>query len=180
MFDKLFELLQGIWTAFLPWVVLQPYEIGVLVRLGKFKCVLGPGFHWVYPLHIDKLWHEHSTPTTHHIQGLSTTTRDGKSIGFDAVITYQIADIEKALMKVTDVKDAIIDTCMGLIGTSLSDATWEDVLHGKATDDLTKLCRARGRRWGIDIMSVQLAGVCGVRNIRLSGMTSQHTMEVQV
>lgn len=173
MFDRLLDFLQSIWDALLPWVVLQPYEAGVLIRLGKFKRTLGPGgFHWVLPLRIDTMWHQSITPTTHHLVGLSTTTKDGKSIGLDAIITYQISDIEKALLKVTDVNDAVIDTCTGMIGTTLSDATWEDILHGRVLEELTKLCRARGWRWGIEIMSVQLAGVCLVKNIRLSGTTS--------
>lgn len=171
MFDRLFELLQSLWEALIPWTVLQPYQAGVLIRLGKFKRVLGPGFHWILPFSIDKVWEESTTPKTHHLRGLSTTTKDGRSIGFDAIITYQVSDIEKAVLKVTAVEDAVIDTCTGVIGTSLSDSTWEDVLHGRTVDELTKLCRARGWRWGIEVMSVQLAGVCLVKNIRLSGLS---------
>lgn len=172
MFDRLFEILQAIWEALLPWTILQPYEAAVLIRLGKFKRTLGPGFHWIYPFGIDRIWQEHTVPKTHHLSGLSTTTKDGRAIGFDAIITYQVSDIEKAVLKVTAVEDAVIDTCTGVIGTALSDSTWEDVLHGKVIEELTKLCRARGWKWGIEIMSVQLAGVCLVKNIRLSGSTS--------
>lgn len=124
------------------------------------------------PFGVDKIWEESIIPTTHHLAGLSTTTKDGRSIGFDAIITYQITDAEKAILKVQAVNDAVIDTCTGVIGTALSDATWDDVLHGRTVEELTKLCRARGWKWGIEIMSVQLAGVCLVKNIRLSGNTS--------
>jgi regulator of protease activity HflC (stomatin/prohibitin superfamily) len=172
MFDRLFEILQSMWDALLPWVVLQPWEAGILVRLGRVKKVIGPGFHWIIPFRVDAMWHESVTPTTHHINGLSTTTKDGRSIGFDAIITYQITDIEKALTKVTSVNDAIVDTCKGVIGTALSESTWDDVLHGRSTEELTKLCRARGWKWGIEVMAVQLAGVCAVKNIRLSGSAS--------
>jgi regulator of protease activity HflC (stomatin/prohibitin superfamily) len=178
LFDRLFEVLQWVGEALLPFVVLQPYEAAVLVRLGRFKRVLAGGFHWLAPFHIDVVWHDHITPTTHHLAGLSTTTKDGRSIGFDAIVTYKISDIEKALLNVTDVKDAVVDTCMGIIGTALSDATWEDILHGRMTDELTKLCRARGWRWGIEVMSVQLAGVALVKNIRLSGMQHEHSMQI--
>lgn len=179
MFDRIVDVLQAIWHALLPWVVLQPYEAGVLVRLGTFKRVLGPGFHWVIPFHVDKVWDDHTTPSTHHLAGLSTTTKDGKAIGFDAIVTYQISDIEKATLRVTQVKDAIVDTCMGIIGTAISEATWENVLHGEVVEDLTKRCRARGWKWGIEIISVQLAGVCTVKNIRLSGLNAPHTMEIE-
>lgn len=176
VFDRVFELLQSLWEALIPWVVLQPYQAGVLVRLGKFKRVLEPGFHWVIPFYVDRVWDENTTPKTHHLSGLSTTTKDGKAIGFDAIITYQISDIEKAVLKVTQVEDAVIDTCTGVIGTDLSESTWDDVLHGRVVEELTKRCRARGWRWGIEVMSVQLAGVCLVKNIRLSGNASGGSM----
>ena len=79
-------------------------------------------------------------------QALATTTRDNYSIGFDAIVTYRIADIQKALLEVSEVKDAIVDTCVGIIGTTLSEATWLDVLHGGAVDNLTAACRKRGWR----------------------------------
>src|SRR5579863_7314377 len=173
MFDRIFDFVQNFLHLLLPFVVLQPYEAGVLIRLGEFKRTIGPGgFHWCYPLNIDRVWEDHITPRTHHLAGLATTTKDGKSIGFDAVVTYRISDIEKALLRVTQVQDAISDTCMGIIGTTLSDSSWDDVLHGLATDGLTEACRKRGWKWGIEIIGVQLAGVCLVKNIRLSQGTA--------
>lgn len=174
MFDRIVELLEAFWHALMPWVVLQPFEAGVLTRLGTFKRVLGPGFHWVFPFHIDKVWDHSVTPSTHHIAGLCTTTKDGKAVGFDAIVTYQIVDIEKAVLKVTGVEHAIIDTCQGVIGSALSEATWQEILHGDVVDDLTKLCARRGRKWGIEIMSVQPVGTCLVKNIRLSGLNGAH------
>lgn len=180
MFDKIFDILAAIGHALLPWVVLQPFEAGVLTRLGTFKRVLGPGFHWVWPVGIDKVWDHSTTPSTHHISGLCTTTKDGKAIGFDAVITYQIVDIEKAVLKVTGVEHAVIDACQGIIGAALSEATWEEILHGAVVEELTKLCNRRAKKWGVEIMSVQPVGTCLVKNIRLSGLNGAHTVDIQV
>jgi regulator of protease activity HflC (stomatin/prohibitin superfamily) len=173
VFDKLLEMIERLGLACLPFTVLQPFEAGVLVRLGTFKRVLGSGFHWVWPFGIDKVWDDHITPMTHNLAGMSTMTQDGKEIGFDAIITYRIVDIEKAILRVTLVKDAIVDTCQGIIGTTLNEAKWDDILHGTAVEALTEACRKRGWKWGIEIIQVQLAGVCRVKNIRLSGHQSQ-------
>lgn len=179
MFDRLIDFLVSFADLFKPFCVLQPYEEGVIVRLGQFERKIGPGgFHWMWPFHIDQMWHDNVVPQTHQLAGMATTTVDGKGIGFDAIITYRITDIEKAILKVNAVKDAIADTCQGIIGTTLSEATWEDVLHGRATEALTEACRKKGWRWGIEILQVQLSGVCLVRNIRLSGSASQHSMDI--
>lgn len=168
MLDRLWDLLQQVFHALIPFVVLQPYERGVLSRLGRVKGELGPGFHWCWPFHIDQVFHEHVTPRTTNLAGLSTTTSDGYSIGFDAVVTWRISDIHKALFEVTDLKDAIADTCAGHIGTALASATWDEVRTGAVVDNLTSICRKRGWKWGVEIQQVQLSGVAKVRNIRLS------------
>lgn len=175
MFDRLFEILQSIWTALLPFTVLDPYEGGLLIRLGKFKRELGPGFHWVLPFHIDRVIPEHTVPRTERIYGLATTTKDGKGIGFDAVVTWRINDLQKSILEVSDLKDAIADACAGIIGTELSNSTWEDVLHGNTVEGLTAACRKRGWKWGVEIQQVQLTGVALVKNLRVSlSLPQQH------
>jgi regulator of protease activity HflC (stomatin/prohibitin superfamily) len=174
MFDKIWEAIQWAFEALVPIVVLQPFERAVLVRMGTFVRELGPGWHLVYPLHIDKVWHDNVVARTEHITGLATTTSDGKTIGFDAVVTYKIEDIKKAILEVNDLKDAVSDSCAGHISTALADSTWDEILHGKTVDSLTAICRRRAKKWGIEVIQVQLSGVCLVRNIRLSGNQQQH------
>lgn len=171
MFDKIFEILQWAFEALVPFVILQPYERGVLIRLGAFNREVGPGFHWKVPLHFDMVHYENVVSRTERLTGLATTTADGKCIGFDAVVTYSIADIVKALLQVNDLKDAIADTCAGVIGNELAKAEWSAIWNATATEDLTKVCRKRGWKWGIEIEAVQLVGVALVKNLRISGNT---------
>jgi regulator of protease activity HflC (stomatin/prohibitin superfamily) len=171
MLDRLFELLAQVWEALLPFVVLAPYEKGILIRLGNPIRDLGPGFHWVAPFHIDVVLQENVVPRTSRLAGLSTTTSDGKSVGFDAVVTWSIASIRKALLEVDHLDDAIQDTCAGCIGTELSNTEWRAIWHGEVTENLTAVCRKRGWKWGVEIHSVQLAGVALVRNLRISGQS---------
>lgn len=168
MFDRLFEVLQWALEALIPFVIVHQFERAALLRLGRFVRILDPGFHWCLPLHFDQVYAINVVPRTEHLTGLSTTTIDGKSIGFDAVITYRVHDAEKAILEVEDLKDAVADTCAGQIGTTLAACSWETIWKGNAVDELTKVCRARGWRWGIEILSVQLAGAALVKNIRLS------------
>lgn len=169
MFDKLFELLSEVWAHLLPFTVIDPYEGAVLLRLGRFHRVLEGGhFYWRIPFGVDRLIPEHVVPRTERIGGLATTTIDGKAIGFDAVVTYRISDVKKATLEVSDLKDAIADSCAGIIGTELSNSTWNDIVHGNTVDLLTAACRKRGFRWGVEIQQVQLTGVAPVRNFRVS------------
>jgi regulator of protease activity HflC (stomatin/prohibitin superfamily) len=168
MWDKLLDFLREIWSELLPVEVVPPYNGGVQLRMGHFVRVLDGGkWYWKIPI-ADHIITDHVVPRTERLSGLATTTTDGKAIGFDAVITYRISDIQKAMLEVNDLKDAIADTCAGIIGTELSNATWADIVHGNMVDALTAACRKRGWKWGVEIQLVQLTGVAPVKNLRVS------------
>lgn len=168
MWDKLLDFVREIWSDLMPVEVVPPYNGGVQLRMGALLRVLEGGkWYWKIPF-ADHIVTDHVVPRTERLTGLATTTIDRVAVGFDAVITYRISDIQKALLEVNDLKDAIADTCAGIIGTELSNATWTDIVHGNTVESLTKACRARGWKWGVEIQLVQLTGVAPVKNLRVS------------
>lgn len=167
MLDKLIDFVTQFIGLFKFWVVIQPYEAALLVRLGVFIRILGPGIHWRMPFGIDMVPYESMVPTTHSLGDESTTSKDGVSVGFHAVITYKVRDIQKALLEVADVEHAVRDACCGEVGRVMRESTWEEMLRDDILDKLTAACRKRGFRYGIEVMSVQLAGIAKVRSIRL-------------
>jgi regulator of protease activity HflC (stomatin/prohibitin superfamily) len=168
VFDKLIDILREVWSELIPVEIVPPFNGGVQLRMGKLLRVLEGGrWYWKIPF-ADYTITEHTVPRTERLTGLATTTVDGKAIGFDAVITYRISDIQKALLEVNDLKDAIADTCAGIIGTELSNTSWTDIIHGNTVEMLTAACRKRGWKWGVEIQQVQLTGVAPVKNLRVS------------
>jgi regulator of protease activity HflC (stomatin/prohibitin superfamily) len=167
MFDKLVDTLLNFLHLFKFWIVFQPYEAGVQIRLGKFRKVLEPGFHWVLPFGVDYCVAEHTTPTTHSLGDESVTSRDGKSVGFHAIVTYRVSNIQKATLEVSDVNHAVLDSTSGEIGRVMRELTWEEMLAGDLQDKLSAVCRKQGWKYGIEILRVQLAGLALVRSIRI-------------
>lgn len=175
MLDKLLDFLREFWHELVPIVVVHPYDNGVHLRMGKLLRVIeGGSWFWKVPF-ADDILTDRVVPRTERLTGLATTTVDGKAIGFDAVITYRISDVQKAVLEVSDLKDAIADSCAGVIGTELSSKTWIDILHGETVEALTAACRKRGWRWGVEIQLVQLTGVAPVKNLRVSLSGHTHT-----
>jgi len=172
MLDKLVDFLLQFVHAFRFWFVVREYRRGVLLRLGKFHKVLEPGLHWIYPFFIDQVLTDVVAIRTHNLGALAITTTDGKQAGFEAVVTYKIKDIQTAILKVAYVDDAIKDACLGTIGTTLVGYNWDALIQVETLATLTKACRANGWKYGIEILSVQLAGVSTVRSIRI--LSSRH------
>jgi regulator of protease activity HflC (stomatin/prohibitin superfamily) len=167
MLDRLIEFLLECIGLFQFWIVLDPYEEGVLLRLGKFKRCLGPGFHWRIPFYVDQILFLHTVPQTHSLGDESVITSDGRAVAFHAIVTFRVKDIQKAVLEVADVDHAVRDACAGEVGRVMRESSWTDIIGNDILDKLTAACRKRGWRWGIEIMSVQLAGLALVKNIRL-------------
>lgn len=167
MLDRLIDFLTQFIERFRFWVIVHPYEAGVQLRLGKFHRVVECGFHWMIPFGVDHVSTEHIVPTTHSLGDESTTSKDGKSVGFHAVVTYKVRDIQKALLEVEDVNHAVRDACCGEIGKIMRESTWEDMQGDDMLEKLTGACRKRGFRYGIEVTAVQLAGLAVCRSFRI-------------
>lgn len=168
MFDKLVDLLVGCVDLFRFWVIIAPYESGVKLRLGKFIKVLDPGWNWMIPLGIDQYEHEHIVPRTHTLDPQSVTLKDGRQVGFQAVITYKVRDIKVALLEVEDSEHAIKDACAGTIAHTVAMCTWDELVQGDDwVDRVTAAARKRGFRFGLEITSVQFATLALVKTLRI-------------
>jgi modulator of FtsH protease HflK len=165
--DRLIELLLECIGLLKFWHVIDPYEEALVLRLGKLNRHLQPGFNWVAPFGVERVYDEHVVPTTHSLGNESVTTKDGRSIGFHAIVTYRVRDIEKLLLEVEDGNHAVRDACSGEIGRVLRESTWEEICQADILDKLTAAGRKRGFKFGVEIMSVQLAGMALCRSIRL-------------
>jgi regulator of protease activity HflC (stomatin/prohibitin superfamily) len=168
VFDLLIQTILEAIGLFKFWCVIEPYEAGLKIRLGRRVTVWeNPGFYWVWPLGIERVMTEHIVPTTHSLGEESITSSDGKSITFHAIVTYKVNDIRKALLEVQDVDHAVRDACSGECGRVLHESAWSDIIDVGILDKLTAACRKRGWRYGIEIMSVQLASLAIARNFRI-------------
>lgn len=168
MFDRLVDLVIQFIHLFHFMVVMPEYERGVQLRFGKFLRVIEPGLYFIIPFAVDVIIRESVVPATHSLGDEATVTKDGKTAAFHAIVTYQVRDIRKAMLDVYDTDHAVRDACAGEIGKVMRERTWEELQHSaELLDDLTAACRKRGFRYGIEIMSVQLASLALAKNIRL-------------
>ncbi len=169
MFDRLIDLMLQFVELFKFWHVVDPYEEALVLRLGKLQRHIVCGWHPIIPFGIERVMDEHIVPAVHVLENECITTTDGKTVGFRAIVTYRIRDIEKVLLEVEDGNHAVVDASAGEIAGVLRSSTWEEIRQPDILDKLTAAARKRGFKFGVEIMSVQLAGLTLCRAIRLMG-----------
>jgi regulator of protease activity HflC (stomatin/prohibitin superfamily) len=154
----------GIYISLSP-RLLKEWERGILLRLGRFQRVLGPGINWTFP-GFDRLvatvdMRIRSTP----FQAEKTLTKDTVPVNVDAVLFWVVTDARKAIVDVehyaATVRWAAQTTLRDVIGHTelvrmISDRTQVD-------RQLQEIIDAKTNDWGITVQSVE------VRDLRLPG-----------
>lgn len=166
MFDKLIDLIVNFGSTFKLWTVVDDYEEGVILRFGRYHRTVKPGWAIHYPL-IERCITENVVPRTLNLGVQGLTTIDGLSITVAAVVTAQVQDVRKSLLEVESVGQAVMDSCYGVIGDFVCASTWEQMLNPEHLLQLPKLCQKIARKYGIEILRVQLSDKSRSRSLRL-------------
>lgn len=169
MFDKLWEILHQIWTHLIPFFIIEEYERGVRLRLGKLvHDNLTPGFHWKIPL-ADKVLSSIVTTDTLNINNVNITTLDNKTIAVGAVLEFEVVNIKKFIIDINEARTNAHDICRGLMADYLSDCTYAECTDKKSIKVITKLLTKKCEEMGIKVLSLTFTDIVMSRVIKLFG-----------
>lgn len=147
------------------------------MRFGKFNAVLEPGLHFFLPLWIDRVVGESVVVETMQIKPQSLTTKDGKTVVITAVVTFRIEDIRTFLLDVEGRNNVVEDSSYGSIASFVMKRTWDELVGlDDLGNELTKSVRRLAKRYGVDIISVQLIDFIQCRPLRLITSSEGHHM----
>ncbi len=154
--------LTGIATYFLfALKVAAQWEKVVVLRLGKFNGLKGPGLFWIIPI-VDTavMWIDHRVAVT-SFSAEKTLTKDTVPVDVDAVLFWVVWDAEKAALEVTDYNSAIAWAAQTALREIIGQMTLADILVGRATmdEELQKIIDERTTPWGITVQSVEIRDV---------------------
>lgn len=141
--------------------VANQWERAVVLRLGRFRGICGPGVFWVIPF-IERvaLWADLRVRTT-TFAAEKTLTADTVPVDVDAVLFWQIQSAEEAVLAVEDYRKAVSWAAQTALRDIIGKTHLADMLTGREAidDDLKKLIDARTHDWGIVVRSVEIRDV---------------------
>jgi regulator of protease activity HflC (stomatin/prohibitin superfamily) len=141
--------------------VAQQWEKAVVLRLGKFHGLRGPGMFWMVPIiESTTTWIDHRVMVT-PFNAEKTLTKDTVPVDVDAVLFWAIWDAEKAALEVQDYRGAISWAAQTALREIIGQMTLADILVGRAKmdADLQKIIDERTTPWGISVSSVEIRDV---------------------
>jgi len=141
--------------------VAQQWERAVVLRLGRFVGLRGPGLFWLVPF-VDRVstWIDQRTITT-SFAAEQTLTADTVPVNVDAVLFWMVHDAEKAALEVQDYAQAVSWAAQTALRDIIGRTTLTDLLRGREQieSDLQHLIDSRSNPWGVTVSSVEMRDI---------------------
>jgi regulator of protease activity HflC (stomatin/prohibitin superfamily) len=156
--------------------VADQWARAVVLRLGKFHELKGPGLFAIIPI-IDNLPYWIDTRViTSSFKAEKTLTKDTVPVDVDAVLFWKVLDPKKAALAVADYRGAIGWACQTALRDVIGKTMLCDMLEGrdKISKVLQKIIDDRTEPWGITVVSVEVKDV-----LIPSGLENAMSMQAQ-
>jgi regulator of protease activity HflC (stomatin/prohibitin superfamily) len=141
--------------------VASPWDRAVVLRLGRFRSLRGPGLFTMIPI-IDTIpyWIDIRVITS-SFKAEKTLTRDTVPVDVDAVLFWKVIDPEKAALAVADYKGAISWAAQTALRDVIGKTLLADMLEGreKISKELQRNIDAHTEQWGVNVISVEVRDV---------------------
>ncbi|MBI3588771.1 slipin family protein [Candidatus Micrarchaeota archaeon] len=137
------------------------WERAVVLRLGKFEGIRGPGLFFIVPV-LDSVayWLDLRTITT-SFKAEQTLTKDTVPVNVDAVLFWKVVDPQKAALEVEDYQNAVNLASQTALRDVIGRTMLAEMLSSRESLDqqLQKVIDARTTPWGVKVTSVEIRDV---------------------
>ncbi len=141
--------------------VANQWEKAIVLRLGKFTGLRGPGIFWVVPLmDVVPTWIDHRVMVT-PFAAEKTLTKDTVPVDVDAVLFWVVWDAEKAALEVADYRSAIAWAAQTALRDIIGRMMLADILVGRSAidEELQRIIDERTTPWGVTVQSVEIRDI---------------------
>ncbi len=163
-------VLGGIFSLVVPGLVsgslyiIPEFERVVILKLGKFVGVRGPGLFWVIPY---PPFYQSIAMTldlrvqTRVITAAETLTHDNVPVGVEAVIFWRVEDPETAALKVANYREAVFQAANSALKDTIGTLELSELLgaRDKVSQKLKDIIDKAAAGFGVDVSSVEITDV---------------------
>lgn len=140
--------------------IINQYERGVVLRLGKYSRTLNPGFRVIIP-YIDKMRKVDIRTTPMDIDKQEVITKDNVTVNVDAVVYARVIDAGKAVLETTNYRYATSTFAQTALRDVTGNFDLDEILskRDEISQQIREIVDAQTDKWGIDIESVRLQNI---------------------
>ena len=157
----LFILLAVLVFIIIPGIrIINQYERGVVLRLGKFSRMLSPGFRVIIP-YIDHMTKVDVRTTPMDIPKQEVITRDNVTVNVDAIVYFRVIDAAKAVLETTNYAYATSTFAQTALRDVTGNFDLDEILskRDEISAQIREIVDNQTDKWGIDIENVKLQNI---------------------
>ena len=141
--------------------ICSEWERKVVLRLGRFGGVRGPGIFFLLPYIEQTPFTIDTRVVTTSFQAEQTLTKDGASVTVDAIMYWRVVDAGRAAIQVANYGQAVMGAAAGGLRDIIGRNDLSTVLSQRRELDeqLTLILDEQTEPWGIKVQSVQLRDI---------------------
>jgi len=136
------------------------WERGVILRLGSFQSVRGPGLIYVIPV-IEFVRFLDTRTLVFNIPAQKVITKDNVPAEIDGAVFFMIKDAEKALIQIQDFRFAIAQYAQAALRDVVGGLTLDELLSERQQIQtrIGEIVEERIRDWGLHVDSIRLQDI---------------------
>ncbi len=141
--------------------VADQWERVIVLRLGRFHSLRGPGLFFIIPfIDVMPYWIDIRVISA-SFNAEKTLTKDTVPVDVDAVLFWQVVDPQKAALDVADYRSAISWASQTALRDVIGKTMLSNMLEGREqiSNELQRIIDARTEPWGIHVISVEIKDV---------------------
>jgi regulator of protease activity HflC (stomatin/prohibitin superfamily) len=140
--------------------IVQEWRRAVVLRLGRFHAVKGPGVYLLWPIDTIAMTIDLRIQTI-NITAEQALTRDTVAVGVDAIVFWQVEDAKAAAINIVNVNEAIERVSQTSLREMIGATELSRLLSDRHTADLAlrETIAAKTKSWGVAVRAVEIRDV---------------------
>ncbi|PZC46965.1 MAG: Regulator of protease activity HflC, stomatin/prohibitin superfamily [Chloroflexi bacterium] len=140
--------------------IIKQYEGGVLLRLGRFVSVRGPGLNFILP-YIDTVIRVDFRIRTLDVPSQEMITSDTVTVKVNAVVYFKVVDAEKAVIQVQEYANATWQIAQTSLRAVIGATDLESLLSRReeVNSRLQQIIGEQTEPWGVTVSVVEVKDV---------------------
>lgn len=140
--------------------VIDQYERGVVLTLGKFSGIREPGLRVVVPI-FQRMIKVDQRVNTIDIPKQEVITKDNVTVNVDAVVYFRVKDADKAILEVANFVYASSQFAQAALRDVTGNVDLDDLLSKRddISQQIEQIVDTETEKWGIDIENVKIQNI---------------------
>jgi regulator of protease activity HflC (stomatin/prohibitin superfamily) len=140
--------------------IINEYERGVVLTLGKYSTTLSPGLRWVCP-GIQRMIKVDMRITTIDVPRQEAITKDNVPVGINAVVYFKVEKAEDAVLKIENYPYAVSQYSVAALRDIIGGVELDTLLteRERIASEIKKVVDTETAPWGIDITAIKIQDI---------------------